>query len=116
VIRAIQLQWRQGVGEARVQLQPEHLGHVTVSLRVDHGTVTALVRAESPLAQERIQAHQHELRSALEAQGLRLGTIVVAVDPDQRRQQPSPEPSRRVARAPRRRDEAARFEITELVG
>jgi len=116
VVRAIQLAWRHGVGEARVQLQPEHLGHVTVSLRVAHGTVTAMLRAESALAQERIQAHQHELRSALEAQGLRVGAIVVAVDPDERRQQPHPEPTPRQARAPGRAEPAQPFEIVEVSG
>jgi flagellar hook-length control protein FliK len=98
VIRAITLQWRQGVGEARIQLQPEHLGHVTVNLRVEGGTVTATLRAETQAVSDQIQAQQHQLRTALEQQGLTLGRLLVRVDPEGRRQQRAPwhdEPPRR---------------------
>ena len=93
VVRAVHLQWRQGIGEARLQLKPDHLGHLTVTLRVEAGLVTAVLRSESRLAMERIEANQHELRAALEQQGLRLDRLVVAVDPDARgRRQPDAPP------------------------
>jgi len=93
VVRAVHLQWRQGIGEARLQLKPDHLGHLTVTLRVEAGLVTAVLRTESRLAMERIEANQHELRAALEQQGLRLDRLVVAVDPDARgRRQPDAPP------------------------
>lgn len=93
VVRAVHMQWRQGIGEARLQLHPQHLGHLTVLLRVEGGTVTAVLRTESRLALERIEANQQELRAALEQQGLRLDRLVVAVDPDARgRRQPSAPP------------------------
>lgn len=101
VIRAITLQWRQGVGEARIQLHPEHLGHVTVNLRVEGGTVTALLRAESQTVSDQIQAQQQQLRTALEQLGLALGRLLVTVDPDARRQHRAPwpdEPPRRPRR------------------
>lgn len=93
VVRAVHLQWRQGISEARLQLKPDHLGHLTVTLRIEAGLVTAVLRTESRLAMERIEANQHELRAALEQQGLRLDRLVVAVDPHARgRRQPHAPP------------------------
>lgn len=70
VVRAVRLMWRDGLGEARLQLQPERLGTVLVSLRIEDGVVSASVRAETPAALQWLQAHQHDLRAALNAQGL----------------------------------------------
>jgi flagellar hook-length control protein FliK len=91
VVRAVHLQWRQGVGEARLQLHPEHLGQLTVTLRVEGGMVSAVLRTESRLALERIEANQHELRTALEQLGLRLDQFVVGIDPDARGRRQPPE-------------------------
>nr|MCU0256996.1 flagellar hook-length control protein FliK [Vicinamibacterales bacterium] len=109
VVKAIHLQWRDGLGEARVQLRPEHLGAVTVSLRVEQGHVVASVRADSPVAAEIIRARQPELQAALTAQGLELDDFVVTLDPDDRRDRPAyqPEPPR----PPRRGEPGARFEV-----
>jgi flagellar hook-length control protein FliK len=103
VVRAVAMQWKQGVGEARLQLRPEHLGEVTVTLRVEQGSVLATVRAESQAAIDLIRGRQLELQSALAAQGLDLDHLVIDLDPDQRRERPSdqrpaqPQPSRRQA-------------------
>ena len=70
VVRAVRLMWRDGLGEARLQLQPERLGTVLVSLRIEDGVVSASVRAETPAALQWLQAHQHDLRAALNSQGL----------------------------------------------
>src|SRR5574337_235599 len=59
----IQVQVRDGVSEARLRLSPEHLGEVTVRLRVESGGVTAILHAESPQVSGWIAAHQDELRS-----------------------------------------------------
>jgi Meckel syndrome type 1 protein len=87
VVRAISLAWRDGVGEARVRLVPDHLGEVNVALRVERGQVTAELRAETPAAREWIQAHEQDLRSGLAAQGLRLDRLVVLADGQRQRQQ-----------------------------
>jgi hypothetical protein len=102
MVKAVHLQWQRGVGEARVTLQPEHLGQVSVTLRVEQGTVTAVMRADNPAAAEWIQAHRAELRSALTSQGLDLESLDVAVDPEGRRRQPPPrdEPPPRHRRRP----------------
>lgn len=109
VVKAIALQWRQGVGEARIQLRPEHLGELSLSLRVEQGAVVATVRAESPAALEMIRARQADLQAALESHGLHLDDLVVTLDPDDRRDRPAyrpPEPPRG-----RRRADGPRFEV-----
>ena len=70
-----------------MRLNPEHLGEVTISIRVEQGGVFASIRAESPAALQAIQSRQQELQAALEAQGLRLDHLVASTDPDERRDQ-----------------------------
>ena len=86
IVKAIRLQWKQGLGEARIRLEPEHLGEVRVSLRVQAGAVTAVVTAENPTVQAWIETRQQELKNALGEQGLRLHRFEVVVDPEGRRQ------------------------------
>jgi flagellar hook-length control protein FliK len=97
IVRSAQLQWRDGVGEAKLKLTPENLGEVTISLRVEQGSVFATVRAESAAAMQAIQARQQELQSALEAQGLHLDHLILSTDPDRQRDQQQPQ-----HRAPKR--------------
>ncbi|MGE0706217.1 MAG: flagellar hook-length control protein FliK, partial [Vicinamibacterales bacterium] len=87
VIRAIRLQWQHGIGEARLTLQPESLGHVDVQLRVEQGAVTAVLRTETREAASWIRDHHADLRQALADQGLDLDSFEVVVDPDSRRRQ-----------------------------
>ena len=84
LVSSMKLQWKNGVGEARLHLRPDALGQVSVSLRVESGAVTAVVRAESAQVQEWILQHQQTLRDQLEASGLTLGELVV--EPDDRGQ------------------------------
>lgn len=86
IIRGMRLQWRGPVGEAQLTLRPEHLGQVTVTVRVDHGAVSATLRAETPAAQQWMQAHQQDLRQALQQQGLEVAEVVITTDPDDRQQ------------------------------
>jgi flagellar hook-length control protein FliK len=88
IVQAIRMQWQNGVGQATIKLDPAHLGELSVSLRVDQGTVSAQLHADTPEVRAWIQQHAHDLRGSLEQQGLRLGQMTVrAVDPDGRRQQ-----------------------------
>ena len=80
LIRAIRMQWRNGVGEAKLRLTPEHLGEVMVSLQVRQGSVSAVLRADTDLVRDWIRTHQNELKSLLESQGLRLESLVVEED------------------------------------
>ncbi|MCC6163556.1 MAG: flagellar hook-length control protein FliK [Acidobacteria bacterium] len=100
VVTAVRMQWRDGIGEAKLQLRPDAIGTVTVALRVEAGAVTAVVRAESAQVQEWILKNQESLRQQLEASGLHLDGLVVSPDDRGRRDhQPDPEqePRRRQA-------------------
>jgi flagellar hook-length control protein FliK len=90
VVRAVALAWRNGVGEARLRLTPEHLGEVLVRLRIEQGAVQAVVQAQTAEAKERIQAHESELRAALSELGLDLDRLAVTLDPDDRQGQSAP--------------------------
>jgi flagellar hook-length control protein FliK len=111
VVRAVRLQWANGVSEARLRLHPEHLGDVTIDLRVEQGRVSASLRLDNPAAAEWIRAQRAELQASLSAQGLDLGTLEIVVDPDGRRRQPAtPDPQPR-SRVRRQGSETPRFEV-----
>jgi flagellar hook-length control protein FliK len=97
VVRAISLAWRDDVGEARVLLNPEHLGEVSVAIRVERGAVTAVLQAETASAREWIRAHETDLRHGLESQGLELASLVVSEEGNSRggHEQPQPQGRRR---------------------
>ena len=78
IVQAIRLQWNQGIGDARITLQPEYLGEMSIAIRVEHGAVSAELQSSVPAVREWIDSHQPMLRQALAAQGLdlqRLTTI-----------------------------------------
>jgi flagellar hook-length control protein FliK len=103
-----------GASEARLQLDPEHLGPVSLTVRVEQGTVSAHFRAETPAAQRWIETHQQELRSGLREQGLEVREVVVTTDPDGRRDRRQDAPPARPARARRNagaEGDLPRFEV-----
>ena len=109
VVSSLKMQWKDGVGEAKLHLRPDALGSVSVSLRVEAGAVTAVVRAEISQVQEWVLQHQQTLRQQMEAAGLHLDELVVSPD-DQRqqaREDSSPEPHRRRQRGGARTDDGA---------
>jgi hypothetical protein len=112
LIRAVRLQWQQGVGDARVRLRPEHLGEVAIELRVERGVVTVSLRAETTAAAESMRTHDAELRAALDAHGLRVERFEVVVDPDgRRRRQQTPDLPEPPAYRRRPRPDLPRFEV-----
>ncbi|HWB28889.1 MAG TPA: flagellar hook-length control protein FliK [Vicinamibacterales bacterium] len=84
IVQAIRLQWANGTGEARITLEPEQFGDVTVSLRVEHGQVSARVEADTPVVREWLQSNQQTLRHGLAEQNLRLDRLEVAAPPESR--------------------------------
>jgi hypothetical protein len=110
IVRAVRLQWQQGVGDARLTLRPEHLGEVTIRLRVENGTVTAVLRADTAAAADWIRNNQNDLQSALQSQGLDLRSLEVVVDPDRRRRH-APRPEEVMPRPRKRTADAPRFEV-----
>ena len=109
LVRAIRMQWRNGIGDAKLRLTPENLGEVLVSLQVRQGSVSAVLRADSEIVRDWIKAHQDELKSSLEAQGLTLDELVVEED-GHADQQPGREFDHPRRRPPRQTSEA-RFEV-----
>ena len=118
IVQAIQLQSRNGVGDARLTLQPEYLGEVTIALRVEDGGVTAHVSAAAADVREWLGANEALLRQGLSEHGLKLDRLIVSDEPaepsqDTRdhhagQQQPQPDAERR----PRPRRDTGTFEIT----
>lgn len=111
VVRALYLQWRDGVGEAHVQLNPEHLGQVTLSLRVEQGSVAATVVAETETAQRWIESHRDSLQQSLGEQGLKLDRLMVTTSREGRREQEAEAQGQRQRRPTPRRTSQGVFEV-----
>ena len=79
-VQTVRVQVRQGGGEAHIRLNPEHLGEVSVLVKVDGSGVSATLRAESVVVRGWLEAHQQELRAALKEQGLSLDDLVIDAD------------------------------------
>jgi flagellar hook-length control protein FliK len=75
MVQSVRLQWAQGIGQAQVQLTPEYLGGLTVSLKVQADSVSASVSASTPAVREWLVANEGLLRQGLSAQGLRLDRL-----------------------------------------
>jgi flagellar hook-length control protein FliK len=101
LVQSMRTQFRNGIGEAVVRLNPDHLGAVSISLRVERGTVTASVAAESPSVRAWLESQEQTLRQNLAGQGLNLDRLVVHPDErDQARQQDEAASKRRQPRNP----------------
>lgn len=99
VVQAMHLQWRDGLGEARIVLTPPELGHLRVTLKVADGAVRAAVHAAAADVAGWIESQRDQLKSALADAGLQLEELVVDADGRQehaaRDQQHAPRPPRR---------------------
>jgi flagellar hook-length control protein FliK len=87
LVQSMRVQFQRGGGDAIVHLRPEHLGPVTVTLRVEDGAVTARIHADNPVVAEWLQANEQTLREGLRSNGLHLDRLHVERDgqaPDQR--------------------------------
>jgi hypothetical protein len=97
IVQSIRLQYQRGAGEAVVNLKPEHLGPVSIALRVEGGLVSVVVSARHDGVSEWLRSNEQSLREGLESSGLRLERFIV-----QRDGQPSDRPRRDWAEAQRR--------------
>jgi len=115
IVRALRVQWGRQGGEATIQLKPEYLGNLTVSLRVDQGVVTAQLVAASAEVRQWIEANEPLLRQGLSQQQLDLDRLIVldeeaeAAPGDARN--PDREPRDEPRRPRSRRDPDATFEV-----
>ncbi|PLT46196.1 Fe-S oxidoreductase [Paenibacillus pasadenensis] len=63
--------------EARILLNPEHLGQVDIKLHLHNGQLTALFLADSPAAREAIENQLAQLRQSLQLQGIQVDRMEV---------------------------------------
>ena len=80
IVHSLRMQFRDGIGEAVLKLKPEHLGSVSISLRIENGGLKASVQAEVPAVRQWLESQQDTLRNALAEQGLRLDRFDVEPD------------------------------------
>jgi hypothetical protein len=83
IVQAVRLQWKDGIGDARIRLLPEYLGELSVAIRVEHGSVTAALEASTPAVRHWIESHEPMLRQSLAEQGLHLDRLIVLDEPEQ---------------------------------
>ncbi len=72
-IRAtIEIATRQGIAQARIALQPQELGHISIRLSQTSEGLLARVSAETPAAAQALADGRSELRQSLNSLGLTL--------------------------------------------
>ena len=108
IVQSMRVQLAAGGGTAQIQLEPSHLGEMTISLHVNQtGQVDARLEAANPAVREWLQTNQHALKSALADQQLTLDRLEIAEPPESRdadrreHQQQSPRDDRSQRRATR---------------
>jgi flagellar hook-length control protein FliK len=84
IVRALRMQWRGGIGEARLTLHPKYLGAVAISLRVEQGGMTAIMHVEDPQVRAWIQGNEALLKHGLASHGLTLERLVVSEEETRR--------------------------------
>ncbi len=66
-----------GMSEARISLNPEHLGQVDVKITMQNGQMVAQFVTEHAFAKESLESQMAQLRTALQSQGLQVGKLEV---------------------------------------
>ena len=77
IINKLEIVKQTGFTEARISLNPEHLGQVDIKLTMQNGQLIAQFMTRSTDAKELIDQQMAQLRSALLAQGLQVEKIEV---------------------------------------
>jgi flagellar hook-length control protein FliK len=95
IVQTIQLAWSRHGGEARITLDPEQFGDLTVAMRVDRGSVVARVQADAPQVREWLLANRDTLRAGLAEHQLRLDHLEIAATDDIERESENREAGQR---------------------
>ncbi len=72
--------WRQGQDEIHLQLMPEHLGKVHVSLEMREGSVNAKIHVQSEAAKQAVDQGLQQLRDSLGQHGFKIENLSVTVE------------------------------------
>ncbi len=78
VIERVRFVRTQGVQTVEIQLKPERLGKLLVSVSVDEQGVSAHLKLQNPEARALVESHLAELRTALAERGMTVLSLVVA--------------------------------------
>jgi flagellar hook-length control protein FliK len=113
LVQSMRMQFRDGIGEAILKLKPEHLGAVSISLRVENGGLKANVQADMPAVRQWLESQQDTLRSALADHGLRLDRF--DVEPDAQRQRSDAHDAREQSRKRHSQKREAEEPVFEVV-
>jgi DNA segregation ATPase FtsK/SpoIIIE, S-DNA-T family len=117
IVQAMKLQWNDTGGDARIRLQPDYLGELTVSIRVEQGGVTASLSSDTPVVREWIESHATLLRQGLADHGLQLDRLTVADEPrhdwqgSEGRRQPQDEKNPKPTQPRRPQGDEPQFEL-----
>lgn len=111
LVQTMHVMVKGSVSEATVRLRPEHLGEVSVAVRVDGRVVTATVIAEAANVREWLQSNEDTLRTGLQQQGLTLDRLIVQREARQERREQQ-HPDARRPRPRRGQDPPPRFEVS----
>jgi flagellar hook-length control protein FliK len=110
LVQSIRIQVRQGISEATIRLQPEHLGAVTILIKLDRGAVSAVINAEAGDVCEWLRGQEDAIRRSLSEQGMQLERFLVQRDGSRERRERPPQPEK--APPPREPgDDTPRFEV-----
>jgi flagellar hook-length control protein FliK len=110
IVRSLHMQVTTGGGDMRLTLTPEHLGTVTIELRVEHQRVAATLGADTPAVRVWIAAHEQDLKAGLADLGLLLDEFVVRDDDPRDRRDPNASQQARPRRK-RAKSEDSVFEV-----
>jgi flagellar hook-length control protein FliK len=111
LVQAMRITAKAGGWEATVRLKPEHMGEVTIALRVEGKNVSAVVQAESAGVRQWLMSQEDAVRSGMSEHGLQLDQFTVSRD-GQRREAEEQQPQQQQRRRARATEQTAqRFEI-----
>ncbi|MBC9783418.1 flagellar hook-length control protein FliK [Heliobacterium chlorum] len=79
MVENTQLLKKSGGSELKIQLKPEVLGKMQLSLSIDSGIVSVRFSAENPQVRQMLESNLPELKHSLEEQGLKFDRIEVSV-------------------------------------
>jgi flagellar hook-length control protein FliK len=85
IVKKAVIRFKDGISEARINLKPELLGHLRLSISTDNQQVTLRILTENPLVKEIIESSAAQLKADLSNQGLQMEQLEVGVNGDRDR-------------------------------
>jgi flagellar hook-length control protein FliK len=73
---------RNGHNEAKIDLKPDHLGHIRMQVITESHQVTVKILAELPFVKDMIETHMQQLKAQLQQQGLEVDMLEVSISRD----------------------------------